>query len=330
MQICEKTSKMSTCIENPFADYGTIVCGNRFIGREESLKIIENKTIQPKEAGNLAIIGEPRIGKSSLVYKGVIERKPILLKKSLLPIWINLAMYQEPNDFFCSLVDKCLGEMKQLDWITEPLQKLAHEVFITNLSWIARYNRIQRFFEEVRKAGYRILFILDEFDHARQLFKGNISGFQGLRELSYRPEWRVNFITTSRRSIREIEIQTGAISTFDGIFHKYYLAMFTNKEIDNFFNRFSSIGIKLSDKSKEEFLFYCGGHPYLLEMLGYETVEFYRTKKEIKVGTAAQRSLPSLINQYDYIINLIKEDGSFSQANTNIVRSCCRCKNDRC
>jgi len=311
MQICKRAPKMNIDIENPFADYGTIVYGDRFIGRKESLKVIENKIFHPKEAGNLAIIGEPRIGKSSLVYKGIVEKKEGLLKKNLLPIWINLAMYQETNDFFCSLVEKCLSEMKPLEWITKPIQKSGYEVFAGEFSWIERYNRIQKFFEDVRKAGYRILFILDEFDHARQLFKGNISGFQGLRELSYRPEWRVTFITTSRRSIREIEIQTGAISTFDGIFHKHHLAMFTDEEVEEFFNRFSSMGIKLSDKLKEEFLFYCGGHPYLLEMIGYEIVELFSTERRVDVETAAQRTLTSLITQYDHIISLMKEDGSF-------------------
>jgi hypothetical protein len=57
---------MNSDFENPFADYGSVVRGERFIGRTENLKVIENRYVRPKESGNLAIIGEPRIGKSSL------------------------------------------------------------------------------------------------------------------------------------------------------------------------------------------------------------------------------------------------------------------------
>jgi len=100
------------------------------------------------------------------------------------------------------------------------------------------------------------LFILDEFDHARHLFKGDISGFQGLRELSYRPEWRVTFITTSRRSLRDIELQTRAISTFDLIFHKHYLGMFNESDTQEYFARLSSVGIEINPYSERasEFL----------------------------------------------------------------------------
>jgi hypothetical protein len=122
---------------------------------------------------------------------------------------------------------------------------------------------------------------LDEFDHARHLFKKDISGFQGLRELSYRPEWRVNFITTSRRTIRDIELQTQAISTFDGIFHKHYLAMFSTEDLQAYFARLTSVGTPDTPALKNRVEFYCGGHPYLLEVLGYEILEVFRVKQTI-------------------------------------------------
>jgi hypothetical protein len=154
---------------------------------------------------------------------------------------------------------------------------------------------------------------LDEFDHARNLFKGNISGFQGLRELSYRPEWRVGFITTSRRSIKDIETQTGAISTFDGIFHKHYLAMFDDKEVEEYFTRLLSVGLSLTAEDKDRIIFYCGHHPYLLEMLGYEIAEIFRDEQKTDVEKAAYRALQAFLDQYDRMISLLKEDNSLNK-----------------
>ncbi len=301
---------MNNDFKNPFADYGNIVYGDRFIGRKDDLKVVENRIIRPKEAGNLAIIGDPRIGKSSLIYKAIIERKNELITQNLLPIWINLATYEQVPHFFCSLVTCCVNEVEKLNLRDELIQPSAQYVLDDQQSQSVKYYHIQRFFEKVRQAGYRVLFILDEFDHARHLFKGDISGFQKLRELSYRPEWRVTFITISRRSIREIEMQTQAISTFDGIFHKHYLAMFKDEEMQEYFKKLSSVGLSITPEGKNRIAFYCGGHPYLLEMLGYEIVEMFIKEQKVDVDKAARCTEQSFIDHYDHIIELLREDGS--------------------
>ena len=188
---------MVSNVDNPFADYGNIVGGERFIGRTEGLKVLQNRVIRPQEPGNLAVIGEPRIGKSSLVYKATIERKDEIIARNMLPIWTNLGTYDRAAIFLRSLVTNCYDELDDLDWLNDSIDRAFQRVLQDELSWSEGYGCIQRFFEKVRQAGIRILFILDEFDHARFLFKDDASGFQGLRELSYRPEWRVTFITTS-------------------------------------------------------------------------------------------------------------------------------------
>lgn len=304
---------MNLDFENPFADYGGIVRGERFIGRRDSLRVLENRVIRPREPGNLAIIGDYRIGKSSLIYKAVMERKSELIAKKLLPIWINLGTYDQAGIFFRSLVLNCLDEMRELGWLSEAIENTARQALQDELSWSEGYGRIQRFFEKVRQAGFRILFILDEFDNARHLFKGDISGFQGLRELSYRPEWRVTYITASRRTLRNIELQTKAISTFDLIFQKHYLAMFGDLDMQEYFSRLTSVGIPVTPGLQEQIGFYCGGHPFILEMLGYEIVEMFREQQLINVDQAALRIEQSLLDQYDHMIEILREDGSLNK-----------------
>jgi len=304
---------MNQDFENPFVDCGSIVRGERFIGRKENLKVIKNRIIRPREPGNLAIIGEPRIGKSSLVYKAIMERKDELVKKKLLPVWINLATYDKAPLFFQSLVIRCLDKMKGLDWVSKPIQDAADSSLQDNLSWSEEYGRIQDFFETVKQSGVHVLFILDEFDNARRLFHGDIPGFQGLRELAYHPEWKVTYIVASRRTIRDIELQTQAISTFDGIFQKHYLSMFVEEDLEEYFSRLSSIGVSLNSEAKKHVIFYCGGHPYLLEMLGYEILEVFRDKQKTDVEMAAQRIIQDFISQYERMIDLLREDGNLGK-----------------
>lgn len=298
---------------NPFSDYGTIVYGERFINRRDGIRVMENRVIRPTEPGNLAVIGDYRIGKSSLVYHSVMTRKDELFRKRRIPIWINLATFDQASIFFRSLVTSSYDEIESLGWATDTIKIAAERALQDTVSWGEGYGRIQRYFEKVRQSGIRILFILDEFDHARHLFKGDVSGFQGLRELSYRPEWRVSLVTTSRRSLQSIELQTKAISTLEGIFQNCYLGMFDDDAFDEYLALLSSVGINTTPEIREGLVFYCGGHPYLLEMLGYEVVELFRETKTGDVHRAAKRVEQSFIHHYEHMLDVLREDGSLSK-----------------
>lgn len=71
-------------LNNPFADYGRIVSGERFIGREKEIRMI-NQRVLGTAYGNLAIIGLPRIGKSSLAWHAIMDRKEELLAAQTVP-----------------------------------------------------------------------------------------------------------------------------------------------------------------------------------------------------------------------------------------------------
>ena len=296
--------------ENPFTNYGEIVRSERFIGRHKILNAIENRIIYPTNPGNLAIIGVHRIGKSSLTYKTIIEQTNKLIDKGILPIWINLSSYDQSLEFFSSLVNECVNEMEDLDWLTEKIQRLADRALEVGAAW----DRTKRFFKEVQKAGYGTLFILDEFDHARKLFKGE-AAFQRLRELADYPDYRLSLVLTSRRNIRDIELSAGSSSPFHNIFQIQRLAMFNNEDLKIYFSRFSNIGISISDENKKHILFYCGAHPYLLEMLGWEIVERFRQNREqeIDVDKAANTILQSIFEHYDDMIGLLREDETLNK-----------------
>ncbi len=296
--------------ENPFVNYGKIVRGERFIGRHKIHSVIENRIIYPVNPGNLAIIGVHRIGKSSLAYKTIIEQKEKLIAKGILPIWIGLSSYDQSSEFFSSLVVECVNEMEDLDWLTEKIQRLADRALEDGATW----DRTRRFFKEVQKAGYGTLFILDEFDHARYIFKGE-TAFQRLRELADYPDYRLSLVLTSRRSIKDIETAAGSSSPFHNIFQVQRLAMFNDDDLAIYFSRFSDMGISISDEQRQRVLFYCGVHPYLLEMLGWEIVERYRQNQEqdVDIDLAADTILQSIFGHYDDMIRLLREEETLNK-----------------
>ena len=295
---------------NPFDGYGHIIRGDRFIGRKRALQSINDRIIKAWEPGNLAIIGAHRIGKSSLVYISIMERRNELLKDGRIPIWVNMAKYDNQGDFFKSLVTSTHTELEELGLLNDTISRAKSRIEETSVTWVETFESIQRYFKKVRQSGKWIIFVLDEFDHARILFKDSISGFQQLRSLSYDdPEGRVTFITTSRRTIREIEEQTHSISTFDGIFSNVYLGVFDVDDMQDFYSVMSKTQLQLTSEMYDLIEDYCGGHPYLLTTLSYHIVADWLVDKTIKIEKVMTEISPSFLNQYDRMTKLLNEDG---------------------
>lgn len=188
-----------------------------------------------------------------------------------------------------------------------------NRVFQERHLWTTEFRSIQRFFQAVKQAGYQVLFILDEFDNARNLFHEDFNGFQGLRELSYNPQWRVTFITTSRRTVYDIEMQSKGMSTLAGVFHTHHLSMFSEQEKQEFFRQLASVGISITDELQGKFSSYCGGHPYLLDVLGYRVVEQFKYSDSIDLDYAAQRVEHEFLGHYDQMAARLGEDGRIGQ-----------------
>lgn len=77
-------------LNNPFADYGKIIHGDRFIGRIPEIRAIEQRVIGREKYGNLAIMGLPRVGKTSLAWQAIMEKKDDLLAMSTIPIFVSV------------------------------------------------------------------------------------------------------------------------------------------------------------------------------------------------------------------------------------------------
>lgn len=89
--------------------------------------------------------------------------------------------------------------------------------------------------------------------------------------------------------------------------------MFSKADTEKYFERLSSVGIKAQGPLKEQVSFYCGNHPYLLEMLGYEIVEYFREHRVVDIDRAAHRIESSFLDQYDHMISILNGDGSLNK-----------------
>ena len=180
-------------LKNPFADYGGIVTGNRFIGRKIEIEKIQNRLLGVNY-GNVAIIGLPRIGKSSLAWNAIIEDKANLIKKKIIPIWISFGEYSSLKEVFHEVFSSLMD-------VSAELEVISCHISETYLKYIDSKNNLEgkRYVKKILKLlknnNFRLLLIFDEFDNAKNIL--SLNDFQFLREVCNNPE------TTARIRTRQ-------------------------------------------------------------------------------------------------------------------------------
>lgn len=292
-------------MENPFADYGRIIKGERFIGRKREIKAIQNR-IFGSSYGNLAIQGLPRIGKSSLAWNAIIEKKEDLEKRSIIPIRINAGSINDAKEFILKLVKELHQAVirlkpKSLQYFQEIYDSINNSVKIND-----RNDFVEKYYTFLRKTNMRVIYILDEFDAVREYFE--VVDFQFLRELSYNPDTEICIVTTSRRSLKEIEPHEGSLSNFYQTFTDLNLSMYSEEDMIEYWDKFFNSRIPISAEGKRTIQAFAGNHPFLLDLFNYslynnlsnniiDSIE--KTRNEIKL---------SILKNYSTILNLLKDE----------------------
>ncbi|MFA6647584.1 MAG: ATP-binding protein [Bacteroidia bacterium] len=294
-------------LQNPFADYGGIVVNDRFVGRKKEIENIQNRLLG-STYGNIAVVGLPRVGKSSLVWNSIIAEKDKLLSKNILPIWISFGEYDSLYETFEDIIFEIDENFNNTD-LSDNLKVISEKIG-SNSSIVVKRRFIKRYFKFLKQKGYRIIVALDEFDNAKNIL--NLQEFQFLRELSYNIETKIGLITISRKSIQELEPDNGALSNFYQIFSDLRLKLFSENDIDIYWKRIENYGIEISANYKEKVNTYCGKHPYLLDVLNHEI--FNRISQS---GIDLNDTFLSIIdelrlklfNEYEAILKLMTFEG---------------------
>jgi hypothetical protein len=289
---------------NPFSGYGNQVKGDAFVGRNTEINKIRQRMLS-KEFGNASIVGLPKIGKSSLMYQAIMLDKDNLWdEKKILPIWSSVKKYKTPNEFYIKLVLTVFSELKRKisdDPLIVILNESLSELKIENLSFVETEHNLLCFFSDIVSAGIRVIVCLDEFDYAKELF--DEVHYQLLRTLSYEPDHQIGFITTSRRSIFDIERYSGQGSNFFGTFENIRLGVFNDIEADKLFDKAENTSISFINKIK----YFTGNHPFLISMVLYK---YMLTENKVKnIDDILGEAKVELLQYFDDVFRVLEKDG---------------------
>lgn len=301
-----------TIVNNPFADYGNLVIGDRFIGRETEISQIKNR-ILGKSSGNISVVGLPRIGKSSLVWNALIADKEDLFKQKKLVIEINIGSVDNSRDLFkamASEVFEAIEDIMDTKWID--IFESSLKKFSNDLSDYEFRNTLFKYLRRIKKADYQVIYVFEEFDKGGDFL--TLSDFQALREIGTRPEYSVNYVTVSRRTIQDLEAKNGALSRFYAIFDYLNLSVFSEEDVMKYWNRLNDLGVEVSEEYIRRVDSLVGSHPFLMDVVNYQVFNTHISSNsdgnilDILKNTFEGEDL-NLLYHFDEIIDLMEDEG---------------------
>lgn len=251
--------------KNPFF-IGTPVPDEQFIGRGREFKRVIGR-IQKGESS--AVIGDPHIGKSSFL-KYLLKKGSDNLNRDDGGQW-HFFMIDTHNILGSGFTPKQFWE-HALSPIQEQIEAGAAPSAIADHYQICKTNNfgnitLERFFAQLKKAGWHFVLLIDEFDallHHPVLNSAEFYG--GLRALASCSGDAFALVIASRAKLSRLNAITQEFnptgSPFFNIFREVELGPFTEKDVKQLLNL---AGDQLDPHDRDGVRILGGCHPYLLQ-----------------------------------------------------------------
>lgn len=282
---------------NPYAGYGSVVLGRRLVGREKEI----TRILARLGSGSMSIIGEPRIGKTSLVketlrrFRGSSRRTPFT--------WINLKCVSDSQCLFTEMADGIMEDLVDSCSMEIP-ESTARVLSQQPRDGYESWRRTCRVLKSLKKAGLTCIVVVDEFDAVRRMDDFTM---QRLREmLIHHEDFGLSAVIVSRRDLSSLEGQVDGCSPLSNACEPLYVTPLFPSDLELMVGRAGPVW-SLSAKDLRQLETHCGGHPYLAEMIlcnGWE-------ERSVEKGIA--HSLASLFDYYEALKQLLQEDELFDQ-----------------
>lgn len=288
---------------NPYRLVGQVAEGERFIGRAELVRQVQDTWREPGRPANLRVLGHHRVGKTSLVGHAL---RTCPQRDDLVRVSINVGTCQTGADLFRSIVRRALGGVD--GGPDGPLVATGSAAQMAD-GWYDLKEAVRAFFVAVRESGRHVLLVLDEFDRAAGVVK--LPDFQLLRDLASEPEFSLGLITISRRPIEVIEsaeaVSQGGSILGGVVTAPLYVGMFTDVEADLMLARAASAGIGLASV-REEIIDRTGLHPFLLEKLCNRIVQAHANTGKVDVAAAYEAEALEFHTLFSRLVDNIDAD----------------------
>ena len=262
---------------NPF-QYGSPIPPERFVGRRRLLQRLTRRLLAGQ---SVALTGEPRLGKSSILnYLAAPENRPRLYREQAPQlIFSNIDASLLPAQF-----DQMQFWVQALKPISVYLQQhpekqtLAQSLSVCEASHFGTFV-LEQLFNCLSQLSLKLVLVIDEFDVLLGHSVFNSAEFFGsLRAITTRANGALVMVVAGRRTLSELdnvvrEYNHG--SPYFNFFNEFRLTVFDPNDVLLLISRARN-RFKISDQRFIRHV--AGGHPYLLQIACYELWELYHEK----------------------------------------------------
>jgi len=262
---------MTMARSNPYSDFGGTVTGERFIGRAGLLRTLDSRIFGPAGFGSVAVVGLPRIGKTSLVSEAIRRAEPRAAELRSVVVRVDVGTFSSVDELFRALVDDLIDGVRS--------RGIGNELVDTRVERALAaprmgFNEVRGVFKALRLAEVRPVCVLDEFDAGRRVFENTPQCFHWMRELCSNPEFKAAVVLIAKRRLQDVARLAGYQSDYwANVLMPLALRPFTEDDVNAFFGRLADGGVDIPEGGRAEIVSVCGGHPFLLDALGYEAWE---------------------------------------------------------
>ncbi len=291
---------------NPYADFGVTVTGTRFIGRQNELRAITSRIFGTGGFGSIAVVGLPRIGKTSLIFETIRRAEDLPIWPRSVVVWSNVGAADSVDSLFRSVIADLADDIHDRGLGSDPIDKRTTEALASSE---VDFDKVRAVFRALRRADIRPIWVLDEFDAGRRLFENKPQCFHWLRELCSNPEFKAAVVLVAKRRLQDIARLAGHESDYwANVLMTLPVKPLSDDDVEVFFSRLNDNGVSLNDGERAKVLAFCGGHPYLLDAFGYHAWDHVEQGGPIDIRWI-EAICEMLVREYFQQLSTVLEDG---------------------
>ncbi len=296
--------------------FGKEVEGASFIGR----KAVTEELIRLLQTRNVAIIGMNRVGKTSLMRR--VTQFAYGSREDIILLEESVYISNNSNAFWHRLMMKLQIGIQKRNIRDELIDQAFQRIFSCSMEesyWFTSVLdlNLREILSRLKTLGYHTVLVLDEFDHARELFQLQSGSLGLVRDIASKVELGTTVITLSRRKLDAIEqCVKGSYSTLDGVFDKMNLTGFNADDIKEYMEALGDYDIFPDAAMERRLQELAGNQPYLLSLYASGLAE--RSMRGVFVTTETleeihEQEMDNIIPYYRTLTERIREDGFAEQ-----------------
>ena len=288
---------------------GIKAAGREIIGREDvvsrAVKYLYDDT------KNVSLVGLPISGKSSIAYEVFrrIENRPGFDGGHVLLLKTNLAEHESFEEYWRHCIKELYG-LAAAAGVKHRVLDREYNFFLPSPApgYTEVMQHAKAFMHCLKQNGLKTLILVDEFDAAVALFRGERYYYEFFREMGSSGEVFVRMLVVSRQQIKRVETNAYGNSTLFAIFEELAVHEFSDSEIEQFYSILEKHAGPVSTEARQKIYQTAGRFPILLSLLGDRIIDESSDDRQADIDAIIAKERNRITQIFEAVFKQLQND----------------------